>query len=269
MNNRIIVLIAFIFAVGCMPTAKRQWVSTIKVKPSELPVSKEFLDRVQANWYYNKTTKCYGVNIGFNYYLSNYAEKGFKELQKMNKGQFLSIFGEPDIQTDSTLIYLHIDYKTRKKISYPYGFGTPTYYLQISWNQKIFFGETNDINGAYYYAKKFNYPNVISTMDIDYFSKEASDKAMELINQKAKKSMSNYFFYNRKAGHYVHIYGCPLPQFCESKVEVLHLFGKPSKVEDNGDLVYYLSLPNHYGDRNFIRWSVLPDGKYAMEVKIQ
>ena len=89
------------------------------------------------------------------------------------------------------------------------------------------------------------------------------------VNEKVKVAMHNYFFYNKKAGHYVHIFGLPLPQFCESQAEILRLFGKPSVIESNGDLIYYLSLPNHYGNRNLIKWSILPNGKFGMEEKIQ
>ena len=45
--------------------AKMQWVSTITIKQSDMLVSKDFLNQVRANWYYNKVTKCYGVNVGF------------------------------------------------------------------------------------------------------------------------------------------------------------------------------------------------------------
>lgn len=242
----------------------KQWVSTIKVNPEEVPVSKDFLDRVAANWYYNKVTKCYGVNIGFDTYLANGLYAGFKEVQKLNTQQFFNIFGQPDKIADGKMIYLHIDYQKRKKISYGYGYGTPAYYeaayyIVDSINKKILFGETYD--GAVYYAEKLNLSQVISSTQMCFYDVE---KERKRINNNAKKAMHNYFFYNAKAGHYICIDGFPLPSSCISKSEVMRLFGKPSKIDTNGDLLYYISKPNYYGHPNVIKWSLLPDGQYIM-----
>ena len=267
MSKYLFFIIAAFFAAGCVPAAKKQWTSTIKAKPSELPVSKAFLDRVRANWYYNPTTKCYGVNRGFDFYFSNSKEECFYNLQKLNFQQAVAIFGQPDTRKDSNLIYLHIDYKTREKISYGYGYGTPAYYVMGIWNQKPILSQTYD--GGEYYAQKLNYPEGNLTVSIDYFSEENRDKALKVIDEKAKKAMHNYFFYNKQARHYVWIDGLPLPQSCDSKAEVLRLFGKPSKEDADGSLIYYLfSLPNIYGRINHIRWSPQLNGKYLLEEKL-
>ena len=275
MSNRFIIFIATIFAVGCMPTAKKQWVSTIKVKPNQVHVSKDFLDRVRANWYYNKVTKCYGVNRGFNGFFT-YKEKGFDEVIKLNVKQFISIFGEPSFYNDSTkqynydttMLYAYIDFGARAKAGYSPYISTPYVYSAIYVNQKMYFGK-GDEDKLGYYDKKYNFKQLNETPNKAFKNCcKTESELVNLRNAEAKKVMSNYFFYCKQAGHYVLIDYAPFPSSCESKAEVIQIFGKPSKVESNGDLIYYLSLPNRYGNRNLMKFSPSLDNKYAVEVVI-
>ena len=269
MNLRLFSILLMLFAISCT-SPRKQWVSTVQVNPKEVPVSKDFLDRVAANWYYNKKTKYYGVNIGFDTYVDNVRYAGFKEVQKLNTQQFFKIFGQPDKIDDGKMIYLYIDYQTRKKISYSYdyGSGTPTYYVAAyystdSIHNKILLGKTHD--GEVYYAEKLKLSQVISSISICISDANAYKKEQERINNIVKKAMRNYFFYNAKAGHYICIDGFPLPSSCVSKSEVMRLFGKPSKIDTNGDLLYYISKPNYYGYPNVIKWSPLSNGQYVMD----
>ena len=278
MTNRIIIFIATIFAVGCTPTAKTLWVSTVKVKPSEVPVSKEFLDRVRTNWYYNTTTKCYGINVGFKSYLTNGLYEGCRETPKLDTQQFKHIFGQPDFIVEDKFypaqyrfFYTHIDLKTFAKLGHSYATGTQLGVYSGGFEDKKtgFVGEGDVDNMFGLYEQKFN------VHELDSIYREAilgccktESEITDFRNTKAKQAMHNYYFYNKKARHYVHIDCLPLPSSCDSKIEVIRLFGKPSKIEANGDLIYYLSLPNHYGNRNFIKWSPIFNGKYAMEEEI-
>ena len=74
----------------------------------------------------------------------------------------------------------------------------------------------------------------------------------------------NFFFYNKKAKHYIHIDGFPLPPTFRSKEEVLRYLGKPSKTEINKELIYFLSIPDSYQDRNFVKCSPQNDGSYIV-----
>jgi hypothetical protein len=276
MSKYLFLLIASIFAVGCA-TAKMQWVSTINIKPSEVPVSKEFLDRIRSNWYYNTNTKCYGINVGFKSYLANGLYEGCKETLKLDTQQFIRIFGQPDFvfkdkffHTQYRFFYTYIDLNTRAKLGFSYAANSRIdVYSGGFEDKKISFIGEGDIDEFGFYEQKFNSHEVSSIYKIAILGccKTESEET-EFRNTKVKEAMHNYYFFNKKAGHYVHIDGLPLPSSCASKAEVLRLFSKPSKIEANGDLIYYLSLPNHYGNRNFIKWSPLPDGKYAMEEKI-
>jgi hypothetical protein len=267
MKKHIFIFIALIFAVSCTPTAKKQWVSTIAVKSGETPVSKDFLKRVKTNWYYNKTTKCYGVNKGFNGYFK-YKEKGFDEVMKLTTSQFFDIFGQPDFWRDSSFNYAHIDFKLRIDNGWSPYLSTPMIYSVLVRNQKIHFGG-NDEDRTGYYDKKYGFKQLI---DSAYKASNNCCKTEEDIlnyrNAKAKKVMADYFFYCKQAGHYVLIDYAPFPSSCDSRTEVIKVFGKPSKVDPNGDLIYYLSLPNRYGNRNLMKCSPLSNGKYAIDIVI-
>ena len=140
------------------------------------------------------------------------------------------------------------------------------YYLTDSIKSKILFGKTHD--GEVYYAEKLKLTQVISSRSICIADANAYKKEQERINNIVKKAMHNYYFYNAKAGHYICIDGLPLPWSCISKSEVMRLFGKPSKIDTNGDLLYYISEPTYYGYRNAIIWSPQPDGQYVMNMRI-
>lgn len=298
MSKYIIIFISFFFAVGCVPTAKNQWVSTIKVKPHEVPVSEAFLERVRANWYYNTKTKCYGANKWFRVEWRRTDPK----IDKLNRQQFIAIFGQPDSicqgwvekKEYERFLYAHKDLEMMSNLGYlcsaPYS-SSPYLYEGYLHEEGVFFYEIPEDHKLY--NKKFDFKKldslyisatagykpmlVDSTILVDSirgikktFKFVSNNHELQAIrDKKAKSIIRDYFFYNKKAKHYIWISGFPLPSSCDSKAEVKRLFGKPTKVETNGDLIYHISLPGRYGRPSYIRWSPLPNGKYSVTVNIE
>ena len=269
MNKLILLFIPILFIVACTPIVNRQWESTIKIKPSKVPVSKQFLNMVATNWYYNITTKSYGINVGFKTYLTNGLYNGWSEVSKLTTEQFVAIFGQPDFISNDRFLYTYIDLKATAALGLPRSTTTPYVYSGIFIDRKISFVAEGDQDGFEYYQKKFNFKEVDSiyvgsTENCCKTQKEWQDWR----NDRAKKTIHTFFFYNKKAGHYICIDGFPLPSSCVSKSEVIRLFGKPSKIDKNGDLLYYISKPNYYGHPNVIKWSPLPNGQYVIDIII-